>query len=127
MRSGPYTYRLVMSGRRRKTDRAWVRTDPDSPVSRHVHSGYLGYTEVVGKVLVSFEDTLLRRIDRRAAAFGVSRSGYLATLAERDLAEVEGQGGDPVARRALGRLDRVLADTPAGDSTRLVREARDAR
>ncbi|MFN8188685.1 MAG: hypothetical protein U0R69_16585 [Gaiellales bacterium] len=81
----------------------------------------------MGKVLVSFEDTLLRRIDRRAAAFGVSRSGYLATLAERDLAEVEGQGGDPVARRALGRLDRVLADTPAGDSTRLVREARDAR
>lgn len=81
----------------------------------------------MGKVLVSLDDTLLGRIDRRAEVCGVSRSRYLASLAERDLAGVEGQGANSAARRALRRLDRVLAGAPAGDSTRLVREARDAR
>jgi hypothetical protein len=82
---------------------------------------------LVSKVLVSLDDALLRRIDRRAAACGVLRSGYLAALAERDLAEIEGQGRNPATRRALGRLDRVPVGSPAADSTRLVRQARDAR
>ena len=52
----------------------------------------------MGKVLVSLDDTLLGRIDRRAEVCGVSRSRYLASLVERDLAGVEGQGASPAAR-----------------------------
>ena len=79
------------------------------------------------KVLVSLNERLLRRIDRVARAKGLSRSAYLAGLAEHDLARLAGPGSSPSAQQALGRLDRLFAAAPAGDTTAAVRAARDAR
>jgi hypothetical protein len=81
----------------------------------------------MAKVLVSFDDRLLRRIDRAASASGKSRSAYLAQLAESDAADRSGPGKTPGARAALKRLDRLFATAPAGDSTAAIRAARDAR
>jgi hypothetical protein len=80
----------------------------------------------VAKVLVSLNDALLRRIDRIAKSRGLSRSAYLAELAERDAAR-SGPGAQRAARRALSRLDRVFAGSPADDSTVAIRAERDAR
>jgi len=81
----------------------------------------------MAKVLVSFDDMLLRRIDRAATANGESRSAYLSHLAESDAARGSGPGKTPGARAALRKLDRLFADAPAGDSTAAIRAARDAR
>jgi hypothetical protein len=81
----------------------------------------------MAKVLVSLSDALLLRIDRIAKARGLSRSAYLAQLAERDLARSEGPGATPAAQRALARLDALFAAGPAEDSTAAIREERDAR
>jgi hypothetical protein len=81
----------------------------------------------MAKVLVSFDDMLLRRIDRAARASGTSRSAYLAELAEADAARGQGPGKGAEARGALRKLDRLFAAAPAGDSTAAVREDRDRR
>lgn len=83
----------------------------------------------VAKVLVTFENKLLRWIDRAAHAAGLSRSGYLAGLVERERAELKGPGATPESRRALAEMDRLFAanDTPGEDSTALVRAMRDSR
>jgi hypothetical protein len=81
----------------------------------------------MAKVLVSLDDRLVKRIDRRAVAAGKTRSRYLAELAEQDLAKASGPGRSSVARAAMEKLDRLFADAPAGDSTAAVREERDAR
>lgn len=73
------------------------------------------------------DDRLVKRIDRKAVAAGKSRSGYLAELAQRDLAKTEGPGQTPGARAAVRKLDRLFASAPAGDSTTAVREERDLR
>jgi hypothetical protein len=80
----------------------------------------------MAKVLVSFDDKLLRRIDRAAKESGMSRSGYLSDLAARD-ADAMGRGKTPGAHAALRRLDRLFEDPPAGESTAAVRAMRDAR
>ena len=80
----------------------------------------------MAKVLVSLNDALLRRVDRIARARGLTRSAYLAELAERDATRSAG-GAAPAARRALGRLDELFGQSPAGESTSAVRSARDAR
>jgi hypothetical protein len=81
----------------------------------------------VAKVLVSLNDALLRRVDRIAKARGLSRSGYLAELAERDAARSEGPGTTRTARRALARLDHLFEGGAAEDSTAAIRAERDAR
>jgi hypothetical protein len=81
----------------------------------------------MAKVLVTIEEALLRRIDRAARSQGLSRSAYLARLAERDAARTLGPGAHPAARRAMERLDRLFESSPAGDSTAMVRAERDAR
>ena len=81
----------------------------------------------MAKVLVSIDDARLRRIDRLAKARGLSRSAYLAQLAERDAARSHGPGSTPAARRALARLDERFADGPRHDSTRAIRAQREAR
>jgi hypothetical protein len=81
----------------------------------------------MAKVLVSFDDNLLKRIDRVAKASGESRSAYLARLAEDDAVRGEGPGRASAARAALRSLDRLFTGAPAGDSTAAVRAARDAR
>lgn len=81
----------------------------------------------MGKVLVSFDDTLLRRIDRIARSHGLTRSAYLAQLAERDAANSEGPGRNPAVRAALDELDQLFANTPIEDSTEAIRSERRAR
>lgn len=81
----------------------------------------------MAKVLVSFDDALLRRIDRIAQSRGLSRSAYLAQLAEHDARRAGGPGATEEARRALGRLDQLFAQSPAGDSTAAIRAERDAQ
>jgi metal-responsive CopG/Arc/MetJ family transcriptional regulator len=79
------------------------------------------------KVLVSLDDALLRRVDRIAKSRGLSRSAYLAELAERDAAHFEGPGTSRAARRALARLDDLFEGEPSQDSTAAIRSERDAR
>ena len=81
----------------------------------------------MAKVLVSLNDALLRRVDRIAKARGLSRSAYLAELAERDAARSEGPGTTRAARRALSRLDELFEGSPDEDSTVAIRAERDAR
>jgi DNA-binding phage protein len=81
----------------------------------------------MAKVLVSLEEGLLRRIDRVARARGLSRSAYLAELANRDVTRTLGPGKTPAVRRALARLDKLVGTSTAGESTELVRAERDAR
>ncbi len=81
----------------------------------------------MGKVLVSVDDGLLKRIDRAVKSRGLTRSAYLSQLAESDLSRDRGPGQTPTARAALRKLDRLVAGAPAGDSTAAVRAARDAR
>ena len=81
----------------------------------------------MAKVLVSLNDALLRRIDRIAKSRGLSRSAYLAELAERDAARSSGSGASRAARRALTRLDQLFAGGTVEDSTAAIRAERDAR
>lgn len=81
----------------------------------------------MAKVLVSLNDALLRRVDRIAKARGLSRSAYLAELAERDAARSRGPGTTPAARRALAMLDDLFKRGPHEDSTTAIRAERDAR
>jgi hypothetical protein len=81
----------------------------------------------MSKVLVSFDDALLRRIDRVASSRGLTRSAYLAQLAERDAARASGPGKTPAVQAALRDLDRLFADTPPDESTAAIRGGRDAR
>lgn len=81
----------------------------------------------MAKVLVSLNDALLRRVDRIAKSRGLSRSAYLAELAERDAARSDGPGTSVAARRALARLDDLLMNGPPEDSTAAIRAERDAR
>jgi Ribbon-helix-helix protein, copG family len=81
----------------------------------------------VAKVLVSLDDALLRRVDQIAKSRGLSRSAYLAELAERDAARSPGSGASRTARRALSRLDQLFAGGSVEDSTVAIRAQRDAR
>jgi hypothetical protein len=81
----------------------------------------------MAKVLVSFDERLLKRIDRAAVARGQTRSGYLAGLAETEIGRGSGPGKSPEARHAMKALDRLFDDSLPGDSTAAVRADRDAR
>ena len=72
------------------------------------------------RALLSFDGALLRRIDRTARTRGLTRSAYLAELAERDANEIEGPGASPTARTALAQVDGLLAQTPSEDSTDVI-------
>jgi hypothetical protein len=85
-----------------------------------------GYTRGM-KILLSLEERLVRKIDRAAHRLGLSRSAYIAQLAERDVGGGKGPGRTPAARAALRRLDRLLGSNPHPDAARAVREERDAR
>ncbi len=79
----------------------------------------------MAKVLVSFDEGTLHRIDRIAKARGLTRSAYLSSLAEED-ARRSAPGRERTVRAALRELDRQLAGAPAAESTDAVRAARDA-
>jgi hypothetical protein len=79
----------------------------------------------MSEVLISFDDPLLKRIDRAARARGLTRSAYLATLAENDLANRPGE--DPQVCAALRELERMFEEASPGDSTAWIRAQRDSR
>jgi hypothetical protein len=81
------------------------------------------------KVLISLPDNLARRIDRRVHERGLTRSAYIAGLAERDLADEVGPGADPAVRAALARARELVAEAGGlgGDPTEIVRQMRDER
>ena len=85
----------------------------------------IGFTK---KVLVSFDDRLLAQIDREARKAGLSRSAYLARLAERELGTERGPGASPEVARALSALRSLGRRNPTpGDPTELIRKQRDSR
>jgi len=59
-------------------------------------------------------------------SMGLSRSAYIARLAERDAGPASGKAMASV-KAALESLDRLLADASADDSTAAVRADRDGR
>ncbi len=85
------------------------------------------------KVLVSFDDYLLERLDAEAAARKVSRSALIGDLAAKGLGVPRGPGADPKVRRALAATDKLFREWEAEtdekfeDSTVLIREMRDSR
>jgi len=60
-----------------------------------------------------------------AKASGLSRSGYIASIAERD-AESARKRTAASRGSALQRLDRLFAANPTGDATAAIRAAREA-
>jgi len=76
----------------------------------------------MNKVLLSVDESLLRRIDRKAAARGLSRSAYLTELARRDLAPKP-----PDLQATFERLERIFVKAPAENVTAAIRAERDAR
>jgi metal-responsive CopG/Arc/MetJ family transcriptional regulator len=80
----------------------------------------------MAKVLISLDAALLKRIDRAAKAAGLSRSAYIAQLAQKD-AETSGPGVSSSVRNALTRIDRLFKRVPPGDSTAEIRAERDSR
>lgn len=63
------------------------------------------------RVLISIDDRLLARIDDAAARRGLSRSAYLAQLADADLVGGSGPGARPEVRAALATLDELARQT----------------
>jgi len=61
------------------------------------------------RVLISIDERLLRRIDEACQRRGLSRSAYLAQLADADLAAGRGPGADPAVRAALAAIEALLA------------------
>ena len=89
--------------------------------------GYLDILTSMAKILVSVDDRLLARIDRAARAQGLSRSAYLARLAERALGVRHGPGRDPKVHEALAALQRLFAEhPPPEDPTGAIRRDRDS-
>ncbi|MEO6913068.1 MAG: hypothetical protein ABI182_03480 [Candidatus Baltobacteraceae bacterium] len=74
------------------------------------------------KVLLSLDKGLLLRIDRAARSHNLTRSAYIARLAERD-AEPERLS----VAAAFRRLDQLFANAPSEDATEAIRAERDAR
>jgi hypothetical protein len=80
------------------------------------------------KILVSVDEALLARIDRAARRSGLSRSAYLARLAERELGAAGGPGRDPRARRAMRALEDLFQRRGVTEeATAAIRAERDAR
>ena len=75
----------------------------------------------MAKVMVSFPDDLLGRLDERARRRGTTRSGLLQELVERELATEAETRGRNVARALAG------AGSHGGKGARYVREQRRAR
>jgi hypothetical protein len=60
------------------------------------------------RVLISIDERLLARIDARRELDGLSRSAYLAQLADADLGSRIGPGADPGVRAALSAIEALL-------------------
>jgi hypothetical protein len=79
------------------------------------------------RVLISIDERLLVRVDRAATRRGMTRSGYLAELATREIGSGGGPGVDPGVAAALRVLDDLFADSPALDAGAAIRAVRGSR
>lgn len=80
------------------------------------------YTHPVAKVMISISDDLLERLDALAKKRGISRSGFLQDLAERELDYTEDE-----SRAEMRRLLELATGPHGGNATKLIREDRDSR
>ena len=80
------------------------------------------YLHPVAKVMISFPDELLKRLDVLAKERGLTRSGLLQSLAERELDALE-----DVERAEMRRLLELATKPMGGDATKMIREDRDSR
>jgi len=84
------------------------------------------YTHPVAKVMISIPDALLERLDVRARETGMSRSGLLQHLVEKDLSAAEDR--EQVEIEKL--LDQLRAlppgENPHIDAAQMVREDRES-
>jgi hypothetical protein len=80
------------------------------------------------KILVSFDERLLKRLDEEAATLGVSRSALIGRMTAAALGEPSGPGARPDAHAALERVRALFreVDDPL-DSTQVIRQMRDSR
>jgi hypothetical protein len=62
------------------------------------------------RVLISIDERLLARIDARSDLDGMSRSAYLAHLADADLGSRIGPGADPSVHSALAAIDDIFRE-----------------
>jgi hypothetical protein len=60
------------------------------------------------RVLISIDERLLARVDDACARRGLSRSAYLAQLADAELAGGSGPGLDPDVRAALTTITELV-------------------
>lgn len=65
------------------------------------------------RVLISIDGRLLERIDQLCEQRGLSRSAYLAQLADADLASGHGPGADPSVSAALAAIDALFTEAGA--------------
>ncbi|HET8565425.1 MAG TPA: hypothetical protein VFL77_03025 [Solirubrobacterales bacterium] len=76
----------------------------------------------MAKVMISFPDELLKRVDALSKERGLTRSGLLQNLAERELDFLADE-----ARAEMRRLLELATKPRGGDGTRMIREDRDSR
>jgi metal-responsive CopG/Arc/MetJ family transcriptional regulator len=82
----------------------------------------------VTKILISIDDRLLERLDKEAAALGISRSALIARLTATALGEPVGPGANPEVQAALDRLKELFrGEHDNVDSTQVIRQMRDSR
>jgi hypothetical protein len=62
------------------------------------------------RVLISINDELLDRIDEECRSLGMTRSGFLAELADERLIATRGPGADPAVHDRLAEIDALFAD-----------------
>lgn len=85
-------------------------------------TGNTVYLQSVAKVMISFPDDLLERVDALAKERGLTRSGLLQRLAERELEYKEDEN-----RAEMRRLLELATKPRGGNATQMIREDRDSR
>lgn len=65
------------------------------------------------RVLISIDERLLDQLDHAAARSGLTRSGFIASLASRSLEPRQGPGADADVRAALAAIDELAVGATA--------------
>jgi metal-responsive CopG/Arc/MetJ family transcriptional regulator len=76
----------------------------------------------MAKVMISFPGELLERVDALARERGLTRSGLLQNLAERELDALEDE-----ERAEMRRLLELATKPMGGNATKMIREDRNSR